>query len=68
MFLGDFRKKTACLDDDVELMILIEEKNKNGIIIQDEIIAPVNTLDFDSNIDSGSILTVTDAEAGSYSL
>lgn len=68
MFLGDFRKKTACLDDDVELMILIEEKNKNGIIIQDEIIVPVNTLDFDSNIDSGSILTVTDAEAGSYSL
>lgn len=68
MFLGDFRKKTACLDDDVELMILIEEKNKNGIIIQDEIIAPVNTLDFDSNIESGSILTVTDAEAGSYSL
>lgn len=68
MFLRDFRKKTACLDDDVELMILIEEKNKNGIIIQDEIIAPVNTLDFDSNIDSGSILTVTDAEAGSYSL
>lgn len=68
MLLGEFRKKTEKLDDNVELIIFIEEKEIDGQIVRDEVIAPVNTLDLDPDTDSGCILSLTDAQAGSYSL
>lgn len=68
MLLSEFRKKTAELDGNVELMIYIEEKSDGKRIVRDEVITPVNTLDLESSTDSGRILSLTDAEAGSYSL
>lgn len=68
MLLGEFRKKTENLDDGVELMIFIAEKSDQNVVLRDEVIVPVNTLDYDADVDGENILSITDGKAGSYSL
>jgi len=67
MLLGEFRKKTKELKDNVSLLMLIDEKFIGNKEVQEEIAEPINTLDVD-RVNGEKILTLTNGEKGSYSL
>ena len=68
MLLGEFRKKTKELKDNVSLLMLIDEKFIGNKEVQEEIAEPINTLDVDPGVNGKKILTLTNSEKGSYSL
>jgi len=68
MLLGEFRKKTKELKDNVSLLMLIDEKFIGNKEVQEEIAELINTLDVDPGVNGEKFLTLTNGEKGSYSL